>query len=518
MPIKEKVDKKDLILYEIIRHPVLLGEFLENFDLPQGSDKWEFSWYQKEFICDFNQFVSVCCARAVGKTVSLVHMLIWVLINNLFPKDYAVYTVPNKVHIDPVWTGLTRMFRTHPILRQFTHSRTGINSSSYNIKLNNGMVLDCRIAGTTGTGANVVGMHSPFEVVDEASFYPWGTWIELQPTLNDWQRGSRLIVAGVPVGLRDNNVLYYTDIVDDIFTKHRISAFENPRFSKEAEERAAIKYGGRDTEDYVHHVLGEHGTASYAVFDRGLMLMKQFPVYVPKIDGIKMDNLSDYISRIDIIPLIDKQVDYKIMGIDLGYTAPTAIHIMYSSRGIIRHHARVELNKVPYPIQKQLIDRIDDRFGRFEVIGIDAGGPGQPVIQDLLEGDAFIHKDYRKRLIPVNFGEWIILGISQDDEEIKAKVKPFSVSLLQEYSNSHRIEYSTMDLDMITELERMTYTKNTRGDVVYRTLTPAGGQRGDDHHTAALLAAMIAHYELKDATNLRPKAKRLAGFSWLMRG
>jgi hypothetical protein len=40
----------------------------------------------------------------------------------------------------------------------------------------------------------------------------------------------------------------------------------------------------------------------------------------------------------------------------------------------------------------------------------------------------------------------------------------------------------------------MTYSKTPSGDIVYKTLTPRGGKRGDDHFTAALLCGSMAYY------------------------
>jgi hypothetical protein len=108
----------------------------------------------------------------------------------------------------------------------------------------------------------------------------------------------------------------------------------------------------------------------------------------------------------------------------------------------------------------------------------------------------------------------MILGIDADGEEIKTKLKPFSVSLVQEYTNAHKLVYSSTDLEFVTELERMTYHKTPRGDIVYKTLTPKGGEKGEDHHTAALLCSMVAHYTLRDQKIYGPRNRKLAKFSW----
>jgi len=519
MAIREKLSKQDKILFEVIRHPVLCGEFLRNLEKSpkeRKEESWKYTYYQKEFICDFSNLVSLCCGRTVGKTVAITDILIWLLINKVFPGDYIVYTVPNKVHLTPVWDNLVRMFRGNSVLMQFLHKGKGINASDHIIRLLTNMSLDCRIAGTTGTGAPVVGMHTPFEAVDEAGLYPWGTWIELQPTLNTWQKGYRRIVSGVPIGLRENNVLYYSDEIDTHYSKHRISAHENPRYTKEDEEKNIKKYGGIDSEDYIHHVLGRHGKPAYSVFDRSLMLIKQYPVYKIKLSGLKINSLEEYLRHLATIPKLEKgKYDYTVVGVDLGYTEASAYHIMYVKNGIFYWHAKIQLTKVPYPIQKTLFDWLDEKFGRFDIIGMDAGHAGKGVTQDLLFDDKYIHKDYQQRLVPVEFSSNIVLGIDADGEEIKTKLRPFSVSLAQEYTNAHTIVYSSTDMDFITELERMTYHKTPRGDIVYRTLTSRGGEKGEDHHTSALLCAIVAHYTLRDQKIYRPKSRRLARTSWM---
>ena len=63
---------------------------------------------------------------------------------------------------------------------------------------------------------------------------------------------------------------------------------------------------------------------------------------------------------------------------------------------------------------------------------------------------------------------------------------------------------------MISELERMTYSKNVNGDISYKTLTDRGGKRGEDHFTSALLCCIGAYHLtngmvlIKRAPLLRP--------------
>lgn len=516
MALVEKVSQvEDLYLYEIFRNPVLCGEFIQNYDKTEFDDPFEFTWYQREILCDFNPYVSVCTARATGKTVSFVNLLLWILVFNVFPGDYIVYSVPNKVHLEPVFTGLIRALRGNSLLKQFISSGKGINSSTNTITLLNQAVLLCRIAGQTGTGANVIGLHTPFTLVDEGGYYPWGTWIEQQPTMNTFTQGFRLGVAGVPTGLREDNVLYHADMENSNYTKHRLSAYQNPRFTEEDESRAIEQYGSKESEDFIHLVLGQHGAPIFAVFDRRLFEIETYAVNKLTLDGIKLQgDMTEYQTRLSFLPSIEgkKRV---LMGIDLGYTDPTAILILYEdNRGILRFHARIQLNKVSYNIQERIIDMLDTKF-KPSIIGLDVGSSGLAVSQRLLESVDYRSKKYPDRLIPINFSSMVVIGTDADGEELKQKTKPFSVTVLQNYTNNHRIIYSTTDIELVTELERMTYTKTPSGDIVYKTMTPKGGQQGEDHFTAALLCGAMAYYLANESLVLQNRPKKLLGVRWL---
>jgi hypothetical protein len=517
MALVEKTTQEDLMLFEILRNPILFSEFVQNIDKYEYEEQFELTDYQKEFLADFHNFESICCARSVGKTVSLTNLILWYLIFDVFPNDFILYTVPSKVHLEPVFTSLIRMFRANSFLKNFMDRRGGINSSEYSIKPLNNTTLMCRIAGQSGTGANVIGLHTPVVILDEGGYYPWGTWRELQPTLNSWTPGFKLIVSGVPTGLRENNVLYHCDQENSSYTKHRISALLNPRFNEDEAAKALEDYGGSDTDDYIHLVLGQHGKPVFALFDRGQFEIKNYPVYKLQLNGLEYkENISEYITRIAAFPSLDKSAKV-IFGIDLGYTEPTAIVILYfDTHGRLLIHGRVQLNKVAYPIQERIIDRLDDKFHP-TLIGIDkgSGGSGIHVIQSLTEGYDYLHKNYKNTVIPVDFSSSIVLGMDSNGEEIKSKTKPFSVSVLQDYTNNHKIIFSSTDMEMISELERMTYSKTPTGEIIYKTLTPKGGKRGEDHFTQALLCASLANYLNTEFLALMPGRQKLIGFGWI---
>lgn len=515
MAIREKVTQQDLALYEILRNPVLCTEFLYNLDHASWDEEFEYSLYQKEMLSDFNPHVSICTARATGKTTSETGLMIWGLVNNIFPQDYLVYTVPSKVHLQPVWQNMVRVFRSNSFLQYFLPVGGGFNSADYKITLLNNATLICRIAGMTGTGANVIGLHTPFVLLDEAGYYPWGTWIELQPILNTFTKGYRLIVAGVPTGMRENNVLYTADMEDSTYTKHRVAAYDNPRFTEKDESHALEQYGGKESDDFTHLVLGEHGSPLFALFDRNLFEISNYPVYKLVLDGIQLkENLGEYTTKLATFPITPKNRNV-IMGIDLGYTEPTAIIILYQDdTGRLKFHGRIQMNKVSYSVQEKLIDLLDTKF-KPSIISIDEGSAGKAVIQRLQEGDEFQHKNYKKKIMPINFSSTISLGFDSDGTELKNKAKPLSVSVLQEYSNNHKLVYTSTDLEFISELERMTYSKNPGGDISYKTLTPKGGKKGEDHFTSALLCATLAYYLENESLTPSRRTVKLFSSRWL---
>src|SRR3990172_10649913 len=167
MAIKVKIEQEDLILYEIIKNPMLFGEFIYNLDLMSHEEPFEFDDYQKEMICDFNSYESLCCARSVGKTTVLSGLILWVMINDIYPGDYISYHVPGKNHVEPVFTRLVRTLRTNSFLKHYIDPKAGVNHSDFIIRLINNTTLMCRIAGLSGTGVSVIGLHNPFTIVDE---------------------------------------------------------------------------------------------------------------------------------------------------------------------------------------------------------------------------------------------------------------------------------------------------------------------------------------------------------------
>jgi len=508
--IKERITEDELKLYEVLRNPVLFWMLLVDYeqeDTPIENRDYPYQ-YQIDILTDFGNQVAIQASRASGKTFSLTKKILWLLAFDVYPGEYIVYTVPNKVHLEPVWNNLVSSFRRHPFLSHLIDKSRGLNSSSHQIQTKVGSRLLCRIAGTAGNGVNVVGLHTPCVIVDEAGFYPWGTWKELLPTLNYWQPGHQLMVSGVPTGLREKNVLFFATVESKEFNKHKFNAFDNPRYTEEQHKKDIESYGGKDSDDYIHFVLGEHGNPSFALFDRELMDIENYPVYKISLNGLKEGNdITSYISKMNLLPPVPENAVKTYIGIDLGYTEPTAIFVIWEDKkGRYRMHSKIKLTKVQYPIQQQIIYFLDTKYDPL-FIAIDEGNAGKAVVQNLINNSEYKDRNYKERIIPVAFGEHVVVGYD-GDKEIKQRLKIVSMEQLQNLVNNKTLVFSSTDMETINELEKMTYVKKPNGDIVFKVLGESGGIRskgGADHFTAALLCFTFGLFSKQVLSNIKKK-------------
>ncbi len=512
--IVERLTEEEWAIYEVFRNPVWCGEFTRNLALEKSDPPWVFTDYQKEFLLDYGNLVSLRCGRALGKTESILTKIIWHAVNAFF--DGILFTVPSKSHLDPVFLRIQRMFRLNPLLKYWM-DRYSVNSQSFLIKFLNGHDLMCRIAGQTGTGVNVVGLHTPIILLDEAAYYAWGTWVELQQVLNDWEIGHQILVSGVPDGRREKSVLYSCD-TDDNFSHHRISSYRNPRFTDEREEQLASQFGGRDSQDFIRQVLGEHGTPIFTVFDRAFLKLEDYDVPVIKLYGTQLSKDSQMPHRVVMnLPRPPKYADALIFGVDLGYVQPTAVNALYRVDGAWYFLFRLELHRINYDKQEQILDNLDTKYGP-SYIGLDmgAGGQGKSFYHHLTSEPKYSKKNYFDRIVPVEFGGTVVIGTDEEGKELKERVKPFSVGRLQQLAHNQDIVFSLRDSDLVSELERVTYQKTAAGNVLYKVMTTGGSDRGDDHNFAALLTFVMVLHQKYDLKSTIQQKKKLMRSRWLI--
>jgi hypothetical protein len=352
--------------------------------------------------------------------------------------------------------------------------------------------------------------------LDEAAYYPWGTWIELQQVLNDWEPGHQTLVSGVPDGRRDRSVLYMAD-ADDHFTKHRIPAHRNPRFTEKREKELTAQYGGEQSQDYIRQVLGEHGTPTYAVFDREFMRIEDYDVPVVRLYGSQFKKDSQLVYRlVNNLPKSPKYSQGVIFGVDLGYTQPTAIVALYEVDGVWYFLFRLELSQVSYDIQQKILDRLDTKYSP-HYIGLDmgAGGQGKSFYHTMVNEERYASKNYDKRLVGVEFGGTAVVGYDEEGKELKERIKQFSATRLQRHVNDQEIVFSARDEELIQELEKVVYFETAAGNVQYKVMTERGSDRGDDHSFAALLTFAMVLFNKYENIEYHQQRPKLLGARWL---
>jgi hypothetical protein len=522
--MKERVTLSDgdLAVLETIDDPVFFGEFIrsDDDDIENGAG-WRWNNYQKKMLTDSSPFVSICTGRTTGKTASLEMKLIQLAVANVYRKASAneiLLVVQNKSQLEPVFLRVINFFRRHPLLKNYI-DRFSINMSSHEIRLLNGCLIRCRIVGSTAD-SNIIGLHCPCIFVDEGQVFNYAAWNSLMQVHTTWDDNHFLWVSGVPNGLREKNVLYEADQVDEKFSRHNLSRLSSTRYTSAQHNTDLKQYGGEGGDDYIHLVLGEHGSPAFSVFDRKLMKIEDYQVHLGMLNNISLEQHSGYYNEIlnaPEIPLdIKKKYDLITLGIDAGFSNdPTIMLVMWRDKDtqVWREFIRYELRRIKYPVQAKIIDWLDTIYG-FNMITVDAGSSGLALCQILQdsEGD-FKHKNYIKRVIPVDFQANVVIGYEEDPKdpkkqvEVKDRVRKFTIQTLQKWSqNDQIIAFSTDDDDLISELERVGFTRDLVGQPKFFVYSPQGGQKGEDHMLASLLTWTFGYYNEYYSPE-RPKTK-----------
>lgn len=484
-----KLSAEELALLEVLEHPVWFAEFTRQYVEPS----WEFADYQKAVLADCGNYVSFRAGRAVGKSTVLIDKVLYYAINNFFITPTVAIVTPNRVHLEPLWREIIRLLIVHPFFRHFNKS---VNSQVFKISLVNGITIDCRIAGVGTKGQTVIGLHTPVLVLDEAGYFDWLVWKELLPTLNTWEKGFQLYVCGTPSGRREENVLYFADMVSDEFNHHRVSARQNPRYSESDERRNIEQYGGLDTDDFARLVLGEHGSQVAQLYSRSSIKTVDMNIFTATITREDIENDPFKIERMfSALP----QKEDVAAGIDLGFSSdPTVISLFYKQNNSWYYFCRITLRGIEYPQQIRIIDRLDS-FYKFVFLAIDEGNAGIVVSQELLSGKEYKHKNYAERMLPVSFATSVVIGTDLDGSEAKRPLKQVAVDKLKSLIDSKRLVFALNDEKAISEIERVEAVKTSSGRYVYRVRGLSGSTSSEDHIFASLLCFAYKLYIDEDS-------------------
>jgi len=518
--ILSEIEEDEWALAQILGNPVTFREFINEDDpLWKPLEEHERAWTA----CKAH-YIAMCCGRSVHKTTSMIEMLYFWVVNDLFIRgDPGVFLlVPNQAQKNLSFTRIRSACLNHWLIRQYVMP-TAINVTDGKIEFKNGFQLIMRIAGAAGTDQNVIGVHTMRIWVDEAQEFPWQTWLSLQNCLKVEIPDFQMIVSGVPNGERNKNVLFETDQVDEKYVSFNIAQTMMSWWTPEMEFEKRKEYHSsqEDSEDFKHYVLGVHGVPTFAIFDRARFLMEDFEI--PRV--ILTQKMFDMATRTDIegnvqlfineviTPLPNLPIENGVkplvgLGYDVGYSPdPAVFFIMYQhSSGVWRNLARFVLQRVEYHLQRETLAFLDTIYN-FNFLGIDMGGPGKVQYQDLVgEHSPYKKYKYMDRLYPVEFGGFMTVAAKDEGGlmiEKKDQVKRVAVETVSRWVHEHRFSFAKHDLNLIEELERTKFSRSQTGEPVYRT--------EDDHQFAAMMCAIMS-YENKfgppvifDRPEIKPK-------------
>ena len=253
----------------------------------------------------------------------------------------------------------------------------------------------------------------------------------------------------------------------------------NPKWSEEREQELSEFYGGRDTPGFQHEVLGEHGHPSYGAFNH-----EQFKLCQQDYDGYRMlrllgEELSDCASeeevrdRIDLLMCLAPEDGRFWVGADTGYTNdPTELTVWKEDEeGALKLVFRLRAEHVAYPILSEIIALID-RYYDPRGIGVDNGGNGLSVVQDLVTLDKFRGRDFETKVRGFDFGGSTTIGYDDEDHPIRKRTKEYMTSLINRALAKRKAVFPISDIDIENEFTTHTYTLQN-GRVVY--------SKGNDH-------------------------------------
>ncbi|MHB9036178.1 MAG: hypothetical protein ACYC64_05895 [Armatimonadota bacterium] len=172
---------------------------------------------------------------------------------------------------------------------------------------------------------------------------------------------------------------------------------------------------------------------------------------------------------------------------DLGYTNdPTEIVVFreeeIEGRQVMVLVLRVHMEHVSYPHISQVIALLD-RYFSAAGIGLDNGGNGLAVVQELLTLDKYKALGLDGRLRGYDFGGMTTLD-TRDGKEVKKRTKELMTTLISGALQRKQIVFPETDSEIEDQFTTHTYMLSN-GNVIYG--------KGNDHIVDAVRCAMLAH-------------------------
>ena len=481
---KPALSVKDHELATTLASPVLWGQvYLENRD---GSPRSYWPHQIQDLLCEDRNIIHLD-GRDIGKTINLSTDALHFAFTSV--GGQGLIAAPHQGHLDTLIEEIEFQLDANPeLMRSIAITKYGklkIHRKPYfRIEFTNGSILYFRPAGAYGEAFR--SLHVERVWVDEGAWLTEQAWKALRQCL---KAGGRLRIYSTPNGLRDNT--YYRLTSSNQFKVFRWPSWLNPGWNAERESELLEFYGGRDSAGWQHEVAGEHGKPSYGAFNiEHLNLCRQEVLEYQKI-AISGEDLrdcqteEDMQGRLEMLMNLMPQTGVFWIGGDLGYTNdPTELMVFRESevaeRPVLRLVLRVHLEHVAYPLIAQTIALLE-RFYTPTGIGVDNGGNGLAVVQELLTLDKYRPLALEGRLKGCDFGGMTTLAV-RDGREVKKRTKELMTSLISGAFQRRELILPADDQEIEDQFTTHTYTLNN-GNIIY--------SKGNDHIIDAVRCALL---------------------------
>ncbi|MFQ6610163.1 MAG: terminase large subunit domain-containing protein [Fidelibacterota bacterium] len=483
--------KKDLI--KLLKNPFFWGQaYLQNRD---GSDRRFWPHQAEDLQCRDRQIIHRD-GRDVGKTVNIATLGLHKAFTS--KGGQVLIAAPHQGHLDTIIDEVEWQIDNNPDLS----SSIAINNQGrpkilrkpyFRIEWKNGSVIFFRPAGAYGDSFR--SLHVDMILVDEGAWIPEKAWKALRQCL---KQGGVFRIYSTPNGLRDTT--YFRLTSSDRWKLFKIPSWKNPNWTENREIELLEFYGGIDSAGWQHEVAGVHGKPSYGAFNIEHFKLSQVPIDDYQLVEITQDHIRDceneteVLDRVDmllnLIPQNNAQYVFWV-GSDTGYVNdPTEIVVFREVIKDVRENQsemelvlRVHCEHIAYPIIAEILATID-RYYKPSGVGLDHGGNGMSILQDLLHLDKFSDLDLDERLEGIDFGSSTIIGYRDDDKTkpLKKRTKEFMTTLIAKYLHSKKLLFPIHDAVIEDQFTTHTYTLKN-GRVIY--------SKGNDHIIDAVRCAML---------------------------
>lgn len=481
----------EIRLVAALLDPVAWGEtYLTNRD---GSPRGYWEHQKGDLRCEDKNVIHLD-GRDVGKSINLTTEALHYAFTTR--GGQGLVAAPQQGHLDNILEEIEFQIDASEVLQNSiavnSQGKLKIARKPYHrIEFKNGAILYFRPAGPYGDAFR--SLHVLRVWVDEGAWITETAWKALRQCL---KKGGRLKIYSTPSGIR--NTTYYRLTTDKKagFTVFRWPSWINPNWDTERERELVDFYGGKETAGWQHEVAGEHGKPAYGAFDIEAFHACREELYEYQKIVITGDDLSgcetedEVWERLEIMLNLFPDTGVFWIGGDLGYTNdPSEIVVGKETTdgGQLKIVARLHLEHVAYPYICMIIALLDRYFSPAG-IGVDNGGNGLSVVQDLVSLDRYRELDLESRLRGFDFGGVTVLPRTEGD--VKKRTKELMTSLLNGDMRRRKIVFPAGDTELEDQIMTQTYTLNN-GNVVY--------SKGNDHILDALrclaLIKEISHIE-----------------------